>query len=60
MYVCYCASVNDRAVEAAIDAGAHSIADLKQMCGAGTGCKGCLPALAELLAAHDQHLVSAS
>lgn len=59
MYVCYCAAVNDTAVEAAIDAGARSIADLRRMCGAGEACKGCLPALAELLAEHDQHLVSA-
>ena len=53
MYVCYCAAVTDAAVDEAIEAGAHTIEELGDRCDAGTGCGGCHPALAELLARHE-------
>jgi bacterioferritin-associated ferredoxin len=59
MYVCYCAALNDRDVTAAVAAGARSIDDLGERCGAGAECGGCHPALAELLASDVHHLVSA-
>ena len=58
MYVCYCAALSDTAVKAAVDAGAHTIEDLGDRCGAGTECGGCHPALAELLAGDAHRLVT--
>ena len=60
MYVCYCAGVSDRAVEAAVVDGARSIEELGKRCGAGTECGGCHPVLAELLASDAHHLATAS
>ena len=60
MYVCYCAAVSDSAVEAAIDAGAHTIEELGDRCAAGTECGGCHPVLAELLANEAHRLVGTS
>jgi bacterioferritin-associated ferredoxin len=50
MYVCHCRAVNDRTVRAAADAGALTIDDLVQSCGAGGDCGGCHAMLEELLA----------
>ncbi|MCA1707964.1 MAG: (2Fe-2S)-binding protein [Actinobacteria bacterium] len=50
MYVCHCRAVTDRRVQAAVDGGARSPAEIGRRCGAGTGCGGCLPALQALLA----------
>jgi bacterioferritin-associated ferredoxin len=47
--ICHCKAVNDRTLNAAIAAGARAPEDLARMCGAGTRCGGCLPALEELL-----------
>jgi bacterioferritin-associated ferredoxin len=60
MYVCYCAGVSDRAVEAAVADGARSIEELGKRCGAGAECGGCHPVLAELLACDAHHLATAS
>jgi bacterioferritin-associated ferredoxin len=47
--ICHCRSVNDRAIRAAIAAGARHPTDVADGCGAGSRCGGCLPALLELL-----------
>jgi bacterioferritin-associated ferredoxin len=60
MYVCHCRAVSDRAVQAAVDAGARSIEDLQERCGAGAECGGCHPALAELLGGDAHRLVGAA
>lgn len=51
MYVCHCRAVNDRTVRAAADAGAQTIDELTELCGAGGDCGGCHLLLEELLAA---------
>ena len=53
MYVCHCRAVNDRTVRAAADAGALTVDDLVQSCGAGGDCGGCHAVLEELLATSD-------
>jgi bacterioferritin-associated ferredoxin len=47
--ICHCKAINDRTLAACISAGARGPEDLATMCGAGTRCGGCLPALEELL-----------
>ena len=47
--VCHCRGLNDRAVRAAIDAGADTLDQLAATCGAGARCGGCHPLLIELL-----------
>jgi bacterioferritin-associated ferredoxin len=49
MILCSCRAVTDRTIRAAIAAGAHTIEDVARLCGAGSACGGCTPALAELL-----------
>lgn len=49
MIVCHCEAVNDRAVEAAVLAGAESIDDLGDRCRAGITCGGCHRTLERLL-----------
>jgi bacterioferritin-associated ferredoxin len=49
MYVCSCRVVTSCAVKDAIAAGAASIDDIAQHCGAGSRCGGCWPTLSELL-----------
>jgi bacterioferritin-associated ferredoxin len=50
MIVCHCRAVSDRTIDAAIAAGASTVADVTHATGAGTGCGGCLPAIEVLLA----------
>ena len=56
MYICHCRGVTDREIRAAIDDGASTIADLSRMCDAGGRCRGCWPALTELLSQSDHAL----
>jgi bacterioferritin-associated ferredoxin len=49
MYVCSCAAVSDSAVRRAVEAGAESVAEVIDECGAGGGCGSCWPALERLL-----------
>jgi bacterioferritin-associated ferredoxin len=51
MIVCHCEVVTDRGIRAAVDDGAETIDDIGQHCAAGTGCGGCWPTIAALLAA---------
>ena len=51
MYVCHCRAINDRTVRAAAAAGALTVDDLMQTCGANGDCGGCHTVLEELLAA---------
>ena len=50
MVVCHCLAVTDRAISAAIMAGAGDVGALADWCGAGAGCRGCWPALERILA----------
>jgi bacterioferritin-associated ferredoxin len=51
MIVCLCRGVSDRAVRAAIRAGAETEEQVAELCGAGSGCGGCGPTISELLEA---------
>lgn len=49
MLVCHCRRVNDRAIRDAARDGARTFEEVGDACGAGTGCGGCKPAIAELI-----------
>lgn len=51
MYVCICAAVTDTELRACIGAGARTLDDIEDACGAGTGCGTCLDHVNALLAA---------
>lgn len=50
MLVCHCNVVTDREIREAIACGARDEFDVAGMCGAGTGCGGCLETVSRLLA----------
>jgi bacterioferritin-associated ferredoxin len=50
LLVCHCRRVCDRTIRECIREGAASIDEVGQSCGAGTGCGGCQPRIARLLA----------
>ena len=50
MLVCHCRVVSDRAVRAAVSAGAANLDDVASLCGAGSECGGCVPSVEALLA----------
>ena len=47
--VCLCNGVGDRTIRNAISAGASTVDDIAEACGAGGGCGGCHPTIEELL-----------
>jgi len=47
--VCHCHQVSDREIRRAISDGAHSIDAISEICGAGSGCGGCVSEIASLL-----------
>jgi bacterioferritin-associated ferredoxin len=49
VYACLCRAVPERRVREVVAAGATTIAQVRESCGAGTGCGGCLPSLRRLL-----------
>ena len=49
MYVCICAGVTERRVEAEIRAGATTEDELAERCGVGVGCGSCLDRVCALL-----------
>ena len=49
MIVCHCHVVSDRDIHAAIDGGANEVCALASVCGAVSGCGGCLPAVRTLM-----------
>jgi bacterioferritin-associated ferredoxin len=49
MVVCLCAGLNESEIEAALDAGAETLAEIGQTCGAGLDCRGCHATLEEML-----------
>jgi bacterioferritin-associated ferredoxin len=52
--VCHCQVVSDRDVVAAAQAGARDIADVADVCGAGSQCHGCHDRIDALLASMDR------
>jgi bacterioferritin-associated ferredoxin len=51
MYVCICAAVTEHELHGCIRAGARTVEDIGEACGAGTGCGTCLDRIDVLLAA---------
>ena len=49
MYACLCRAVPERSVRETVAAGASTVSAVREACGAGTGCGGCLPSLRRLL-----------
>lgn len=49
MYACVCAAVSTAQVDAVILAGASSVDEIGDRCGAGTGCGTCVDRLCDLL-----------
>ena len=49
MYVCHCRAVTDRAIRAAVEAGARTVEEVGRLCDAGTQCGACHPEIARLL-----------
>ena len=49
MLLCSCRGVSDRTIKATVAAGAESPDEVARLCGAGSVCGGCVPAIEELL-----------
>jgi bacterioferritin-associated ferredoxin len=49
MIVCHCRRVSDRTIRAAVREGACTEERVAEMCGAGTCCGGCVPAVNEII-----------
>jgi bacterioferritin-associated ferredoxin len=49
MYVCVCMAVTGRDIQAAIENGAGSVAEVMQHSGAGSRCGSCRPTIATML-----------
>jgi bacterioferritin-associated ferredoxin len=58
MYVCVCHAVTDRAIRAAAQSGACSLAELAQTLRVATGCGKCASLAQDLLAASDRSVAS--
>jgi bacterioferritin-associated ferredoxin len=52
MIICHCGVVTDRAVVAAIDEGARTLAQVCQISGAGQKCGGCIYSVKQVLCQH--------
>jgi bacterioferritin-associated ferredoxin len=50
---CHCAAVSDRAVAAAVDAGARTVAQVCRATGAGKDCGTCVFAVKRLICQHE-------
>ena len=50
MIVCLCRGVSETTLQDAIDAGATTLRQVAEACGAGTDCGACCPMVKELLA----------
>ncbi len=55
MYACICAAVTEPQVHASILAGARTVEEIGERCGAGTGCGSCVDRLHELLEDREAH-----
>lgn len=55
MLVCLCHPASDRDIDAVIDDGARTVAEIGRKCGAGTGCGACVEELRDRLHAKGAH-----
>jgi bacterioferritin-associated ferredoxin len=49
MFICSCKAVTDRTIKATLAAGARCPEAVSEMCGAGSMCGGCRPAIRKLI-----------
>ena len=49
MIVCHCHYVSDREIRQCAKSGACSVSEVGRACGAGTGCGGCRPEIANII-----------
>ena len=49
MIVCHCFCVSDREIRGCAREGATDLAEVGRVCGAGTGCGGCRPEIANII-----------
>ncbi|HET8938427.1 MAG TPA: (2Fe-2S)-binding protein [Polyangiales bacterium] len=54
MIVCHCHRVCDRTIRAAVRSGACTEEAVGEVCGAGSMCGGCVPAVAEIIEEEEQ------
>lgn len=50
--ICHCEAVRERTIVKAVQRGASTLDEVRAACGAATRCRGCEPAVIELLARH--------
>jgi bacterioferritin-associated ferredoxin len=60
MFICHCRGVTDKSIRAAIVGGARSREEITLRTSAGSRCRGCWPALEELLDDVEQDLALTS
>ena len=49
MLICHCHAVSERRIRKTVRSGCTSLRAIARRCGAGSGCGGCRPALAQIL-----------
>jgi bacterioferritin-associated ferredoxin len=54
MIVCHCFRVSDREIRQCAQEGARTVCEVGRECGAGAGCGGCRPAIAQILDTHEE------
>jgi bacterioferritin-associated ferredoxin len=50
--ICHCEGVRDRTIAAAVRRGATDLCSVQAVCGAGTRCEGCVPAVEAIIRRH--------
>ncbi|CAM8667325.1 Bfd Bacterioferritin-associated ferredoxin [Oxalobacteraceae bacterium] len=56
MIVCVCHNVSDRAIRAAMDAGASSLSEIREQLNVGACCGKCLPTAKALVGEHHEEV----
>jgi bacterioferritin-associated ferredoxin len=56
MIVCVCHNVSDRAIRAAMDAGATSLSEIREQLNVGACCGKCLPSAKALVSEHHEEV----
>lgn len=49
MLVCHCQAISERKIRKAVRKGASTTAQVRRLCGAGSCCGGCIPAVREII-----------
>jgi len=60
MVVCHCNDVGDREIRAQVSAGARTVDEITDRCGAGGNCGGCVPVIEGIIAETAVQIVGAA